>query len=350
MSNDHLTDLGWRPFFQQQLGVDEIADSVPARVVAVQRALIRVDDGGEEWEVPLAGRWLKAPPEERPTVGDWVLFAADRQSIQRVLERESVFRRLAAGDRADIQLIAANVDVLFIVTSANDEFNLSRLERYLAVALDVGVQPVVVITKADLTERGDEYLDAAKALRPGLPVELVNALDPNDLARVRAWCGRGQTVALLGSSGVGKSTLVNTLADETRAATAAIRESDASGRHTTTQRNLHRLSGGALLLDVPGMRELKIGDAGAGVSALFEDIETLATGCRFGDCRHEREPGCAVRAALESGAIEERRFANWRKLEREHRHATETIAEKHKRARAFSKAVRSRLTLSHKQR
>jgi len=350
MSSNALTDLGWRPFFQQQLGIDEIAGTVPARVVAVQRSGVRVDDGTTEWELPLGGRWLKAPPETRPTVGDWVLVSPDRQSVVRVLERESVFRRLAAGDRADVQLIAANVDVLFIVTSANEEFNASRLERYLALAYDVGVQPVVIITKADLTVRGDEFLDAAKRLRPGLPVELVNALDADDLARVRAWCGRGQTVALLGSSGVGKSTLVNTLAGRAVQDTAAIRESDSSGRHTTTHRSLHRLEGGALLLDVPGMRELKIGDAGAGVAAVFDDIEALAAQCRFSDCRHETEPGCAIQAALQSGALDERRLANWRKLEREHRHATETLAEKHKRGRQFAKAVRLRAELSHKKR
>lgn len=350
MASESLTDLGWRPFFQQQIRLDEAGVYVPARVVAVQRSEARVDDGTAEFDVPLGGRWLTLAPEDRPTVGDWVLVDRDQRRIVRLLERESVFRRLAAGDRGDVQLIAANVDILFIVTSANEEFNPSRLERYLALALDVGVQPVIVITKADLTEQGEVYLDAAKRLRPGLPVELVNALDDAGLAGVRAWCSRGQTVALVGSSGVGKSTLVNTLGGRMLQETAEIRESDASGRHTTTHRSLHRLPGGGLLLDVPGMRELKIGDVAAGVSQVFEDIEGLVASCRFSDCGHASEPGCAVRAALESGALDERRWRNYLKLDREQRHAAESIAERHKRTRQFSKQVRQRNALSHKKR
>jgi len=345
-----LTDLGWRPFFQQQLSVEEAESMRVARVIEVQRGRIRIDDGSDERDVVLGGRWFQGDAETRPTVGDWVVLDAGNASVARVLDRESVFRRLVAGDRSDVQLIAANVDILFVVTSANEEFNVSRLERYLTLALDVGVQPVVVVTKVDLIATPDAFLEAAKSVRSGLPVELVNALDAATLAPVRAWCSRGQTVALLGSSGVGKSTLVNTLLGSAAQATAAIRESDSSGRHTTSHRSLHRLPDGGLLLDVPGMRELKIGDVQAGVEQVFDDIAALAARCRFSDCTHGNEPDCAVQAALESGELSERRLASFRKLEREQRWASETIAERHQRGRAFSKRVRQHQKLSHKKR
>ena len=350
MSFDALTELGWRPFFQQQLSVAEVDGCAPARVIEVQRGRIRVDDGSAERDIVLGGRWFQDDADSRPTVGDWVLLDADAATVLRVLDRESVFRRMVAGDRSDVQLIGANVDILFVVTSANEEFNVSRLERYLALALDVGVQPVVVVTKVDLVGNADAFLESAKSVRAGLPVELVNALDPATLAPVRAWCARGQTVALLGSSGVGKSTLVNTLLGHAAQQTAAIRESDSSGRHTTSHRSLHRMPDGGLLLDVPGMRELKIGDVQAGVAQVFDDVTALAARCRFTDCQHGNEPDCAVRAAIESGALSERRLASYRKLEREQRWANETIAERRERSRAFSRRVRQHLSLSHKKR
>jgi ribosome biogenesis GTPase len=350
MSIESLAELGWRPFFQQQLTLDEAETLVPARVVLVQRSGITADDGEQTREIPLGGRWYQLPPEARPTVGDWVLLDKAGTAVARVLERESVFKRLAAGDRVEVQLIAANVDTLFIVTSANEEFNESRLERYLAVALEVNVQPVIVITKADLADDTDPYAEAAKAVRAGLPVEVVDARAQDQLAGVRAWCTRGQTIALVGSSGVGKSTLVNTLSGATVQDTGAIRERDSSGRHTTSNRSLHRLPDGGLLLDVPGMRELKIGDLESGVSRMFDDIEAIARDCRFSDCEHETEPGCAIRTALAAGTLDERRLANYRKLRREQRHASESLVEKHRRARSFSRAVRARMELSHKKR
>ena len=244
--------LGWKPFFMQQLTLDELETCVPTRVIALHRSGLVVSDGAREDNITLGGAWFRLPSEERPTVGDWVLVNRERDRVERLLERTSCFRRVAAGLRVDVQLIAANVDTLFVVTSCNDEFNASRLERYLALALEAGVTPVIVLTKADLADDPESYRANAQGLAGDA-----------------------------GSSGVGKSTLLKTLAGSEVQHTRAIREDDARGRHTTTSRLLHRLANGGLLLDVPGMRELAIGDAEAGVREAFDDIEQLAEGCRF---------------------------------------------------------------------
>ncbi|MGE0625519.1 MAG: ribosome small subunit-dependent GTPase A [Pseudomonadales bacterium] len=344
-----LADLGWSPVFQQQLTLEELEALTPARVFAVQRSGLKLVFEGGEMDVPLGGRWFQGSPEDRPTVGDWVLLDRASGTVVRLLERKSLLKRMSVSRPGDVQLIAANVDVLFLVSSCNEEFNLSRMERYLTLALEAGVQPVVVLTKADLAEDPDSFRTAAEALGRDLVVEIVNALDPASLDGLRAWCGRGQTVTLLGSSGVGKSTLINSLAGRDIQATGGIREDDAKGRHTTTHRSLHLLPGGGLLLDSPGMRELGITDADVGLSSAFADVESLAALCRFNDCGHESEPGCAVRAAILAGELDERRLQSYRKLRREELYNTETVAERHARVRQFSKMVKQHQAASHKQ-
>jgi len=349
-----LADLGWTSQFQQQVTLEEMDRLVPARVFAVQRTglTLRLEgaDGGPEQEVALGGRWFQGPVEDRPTVGDWVLFDPGTGAIARLLKRGSLLKRMSVNKPGDVQLIAANVDVMFLVSSCNEEFNLSRMERYLALAMDAGIQPVVVLTKADLAEDPDSYRAAAQSLSGELIVELVNALDNDALDGLRAWCVRGQTITLLGSSGVGKSTLINSLAGSEVQATGRIREEDGKGRHTTTHRSLHLLEGGGLLLDSPGMRELGITDAESGIQSAFADVGSLAALCRFNDCAHETEPGCAVRAAIEAGKLDERRLDSYRKLRREEMYNTETVAERHARVRQFSKVVKQHQENSHKKR
>lgn len=335
-----MVELGWVPFFQQQLTTGELETAVPGRVVGIQRSGIMVAHARGEQEIPLGGRWFQLDAEQRPTIGDWVLLNPEGSQIDRVLERKSVLKRIHAGTTSEIQLIAANVDTMFVVTSCDEDFNLSRIERYLTLVFDGSIQPVVVLTKRDLVEAPENLVEQVKELRGDLIVELVNALDRSTLDGLNAWCGRGQTIALLGSSGVGKSTLVNTLTGSQVQLTASVREGDSKGRHTTTSRSLHVLPQGGLLLDSPGIRELQIVDVGSSVSNLFDDVEELFTLCRFADCAHDQEPGCAVRAAIEAGDLDERRYESYRKLRREERYAAETIAQRHARSRNWAKLIR----------
>jgi len=338
--NISLRDYGLVPVFAQQLTVEEIEQGRVVRVIEVQRSLLTVSDGSEERSVPLGASWHDANPEDRPTVGDWVVLDPNAAKIERILERKSVFRRMAAGDKAEFQLIAANIDILFVITSCNEDFNESRLERYLAQAVEAGVIPVVVFTKIDLSEETDSYVNRVRRIHPDIPVELVNALDESTFAGVKAWIEPGSTIALVGSSGVGKSTLLNSLAGKTLAATETIREDDKKGRHTTTHRALYRLPSGGLVIDVPGIRELKIAEIDEALAAVFDDIEAVSANCRFKDCRHESEPGCAVRAAVENGELDERRLRNYQKLLRENKRNSASLAEKRSQDRAFAKHVK----------
>jgi ribosome biogenesis GTPase len=217
---------------------------------------------------------------------------------------------------AQVQLIAANIDTAFIVTSCNLDFNVARLERYIALAFDAGVTPVILLTKPDLCDDPAPYVTDAEAISADVAVLTLNARSDEPASKLAPWCKPGQTMAFLGSSGVGKSTLTNSLSVSEVAATQAIREDDAKGRHTTSHRQLHILPNGCAVLDTPGVRELQLTDAESGVAEVFSDLDDLSTQCRFNDCRHASEPGCAILAALERGDIDEARLARWRKLRR----------------------------------
>eukprot|EP01037_Dinobryon_pediforme_P022622 gene22622-23836_t len=313
MSDLSLAQLGWNSFFAAQVAPEENRGFEPVRVISVHRGRVTVWGEGFEDSIP-SGLPVPGGAEDRPTVGDWLLVDRTSRTIGRILERTSLFKRPAPGDERRVQLIAANIDTLFIVTACKQDFNVARLERYLVLAREVGVRPVVVLTKADLSPEPELLVEAARALQSELRVELVDGRDPASVARLVDYCGVGQTVALVGSSGVGKSTLVKTLTGSSRIATQAVREDDGKGRHTTTVREMYRLEEGGWLVDTPGMRELQMSEVSSGVTEVFDDVTTVALECRFSNCTHIAEPGCAINAALAAGELDPARVARWRKL------------------------------------
>lgn len=250
-----------------------------------------------------------------------------------------MFQRKAAGSALKRQLIASNIDSVFIVSSLNDDFSLNRIERYLAVANEAGVEPVIVLTKADLFSDPDDIREQVQKLDPLLNVYCVNALDAQNVSVLGNYCQRGKTIAFLGSSGVGKSTLVNSLLGQSEMDTGSIRKQDSKGRHTTTYRAIKWLPSGGLLMDTPGMRELQLSDVKDGIKLTFADIESLASQCRFSDCLHENEPSCAVREAVERGELSSRRLDNYHKLLREEAHNSASLAERRAKDRTFTKMV-----------
>ncbi len=323
-----IETLGWDPGWAETFAPHAARGQRPARVVAVHRDTSIVRDGGGDRPASVSGsfRFEALATADYPTVGDWVaLDGAD--VIAAVLPRRTVFKRLATdatrrgGALDDEQIMASNVDVALLVAGLDNDFNLRRIERYLAVAWSSAVSPIVVLNKADLDGDTDGRTVAVQAIAPGVAIVAVSAWTGAGLDQLLAHLRPGTTAAILGSSGVGKSTLVNALLGENRQKTAEVRVSDSRGRHTTTHRELFELPGGVLLVDTPGIRALEVLGADEGLAPAFDDVASLAAGCRFSDCAHAGEPGCTVDAALADGRLSEDRLASHRKLEREMAHA-----------------------------
>ncbi len=328
-----LASLGWSDFFAEQ--IPNSADR-PMRVAEVHRASVRClsPEGSHDITLP------SAISSGDIAVGDWVMIEPEVDRLTRILDRRSSLARRAAGPELRRQLVAANVDTLFIVSSCNDDFNEARIERFISMAFDAGSTPIILLTKADTTANPMAYVARAQGLAPDQQAIALNAHDPLDLLQLSPWCGAQQTVALLGSSGVGKTTITNALSGG-NAATQDIRDDDAKGRHTTTSRSLHPIIDGGWLIDTPGMREFGLMDASVGIEAVFADIAELAEGCKFSDCAHDGEPGCAVRAAIDADELDPARVTRWQKLLREDALQAETIAQTRKRSRATTKYHKS---------
>jgi len=329
-SIDTLANLGWQPFFQQQLSLDEWDTAVPSRIIEQHKSEILVSTDSGVFNIHLL------PTMTQMVVGDWILLDSNQHFI-RLLDRKTCFSRKAAGSKLKRQLISANIDTAFIVSSMNEDFNLNRIERFLALVNEAGAEPVLILTKNDQTQTPDYFIDQAHSLDSSLVVESINSLDKESVDKLQPWVKKGNTIVMLGSSGVGKSTLTNTLLEDAQQTTSEIRVDDAKGRHTTTSRSLIRLSKGGLILDTPGMREIQIADCKAGLASTFADIEQYARQCRFNDCQHNSEPGCAVQQALDKGELDQRRLMNYKKLLREEALNSASLSEKRANDKALSK-------------
>ncbi len=320
--------LGWKPFFQEQLDRETTNDCYPGRISLIHRSHCVVwSDKGE-----LRPEIKSFHEPKNIAVGDWVLLPNAGDEPIRILERKNKVSRKAAMSKADTQLIAANVDTLFIVSSCDQDFSESRIERYLALSAELDITPVIVLTKADLANDVEPFKRSARALQHGIAIECVNACDAQHLTTLKSFCGIGQTVALVGASGVGKSTLINTLADAGQR-TCEVSGFDGKGRHTTTARSLHLLHNGGVLIDTPGMRELELATCEKGIETVFADVSRVLGHCRFSNCAHQDEPGCAIRAAIDTGELDIERWRRYQTLQQEQALFEQAVAKKRLRGR-----------------
>ena len=318
-----LEELGWSAEFRAHLDALDPPGLVPARVVRQDPYSYWVATGTDTLMAELAGHLRPGGPgkPERPAVGDWVAVelrgAGEPALIQALLRRRGGFERQQAGTMTGVQVVAANIDTVFVVMGLDGDFNLRRLERYLALCWHSGAAPVVLLNKADLSEDPEAQVAAVRSVAIGVDIHALSAKQGAGFEAVERYLGVGRTVAFIGSSGVGKSTMVNRLLGTERMAVADVREDDAKGRHTTTHRELVVLPGRGVVIDTPGMRELQMWGDAASLRGAFPDLEDLAESCKFRDCAHETEPGCAIRAAVAAGDLDEARVRSYLKLGRE---------------------------------
>ena len=312
-----LRKLGWNAFFGESFR-EHVAGREPGRISSVNKSGCEVYTKNGEVRARISGRLRR--DGLHPAVGDWVAFSEDNSgtcTIHAVLPRKNKISRKDAGRATGEQVIVTNIDTAFIMTSLNRDLNMRRLERYLAIVRESGVDPVIVLNKSDICRDIDARINDVKAIAPDVPVHAVSATEDVGLGSLSLYLQDGKTVVLLGSSGVGKSTLINALDGVERQKVGAIREDDSRGRHITTVRELILLEKGGVIIDNPGMREIQLWDANQGLHNTFPDIEELAAKCKFSDCRHETEPGCMIRKAIEEGRLPGVRFDSYRKLQRE---------------------------------
>ncbi|MDG2090432.1 MAG: ribosome small subunit-dependent GTPase A [Gammaproteobacteria bacterium] len=337
-----LANLGWQPFFQQQLLLEELGSFSPARIIEQHKSIFEVATESGVQTLTISNSMPSF------TVGDWILLD-ETGNFSKILERQSCFRRKAPGAKVSEQLIAANVDTAFIVCSLNQDFNLNRIERYLSLVYEAGAEPVIVLSKLDLCAEPESYKEQVQMLNSALCLEMINSLDSKSVSALQPWCQIGRTIVMLGSSGSGKSTLTNMLLGIEAQETSAIREDDAKGRHTTTRRSLLSMPQGAMIIDTPGMREIQLSGYEDGVAETFSDIEALSKECKFSDCQHESEPDCKVQSALESGELDERRLKNYLKLSREQALNAASISQRReadkKTGRFYKKVIKESLKL-----
>jgi ribosome biogenesis GTPase len=320
-----LADYGWNEFFADGFAPYASEGCEPGRVFLQHNKIYMLYTEAGETPAEVTGRMVYHAQgrEDLPAVGDWVALRRSeegkRTTIRGRLPRKSKFSRKAAGSRTEEQIVAANVDTVFLVTGLDHDFNLRRIERYLIMAWESGAEPVIILNKADLSDEAASRRREVESIATDVPVLLMSAREHEGIEQVLRFTGKGRTVALMGSSGVGKSTIVNRLLGEDAQRTQEVRLGDDRGKHTTTHRELIPLPSGGLIMDTPGMRELQLLVSERGMRETFDDIEEIASRCRFGDCRHADEPGCAIREALSDASLDAERYANYQKMQAEMR-------------------------------
>ena len=350
----NLTELGWSHFFQQQLTPEQLA-FLPARVfrqdtnqyhlVSEQGKLIGV--------LPGKFRQEALSNADLPTVGDWVVVSPidgdepDRVQIEKLLDRKSKFSRKEAGEVHDEQVVASNIDTVFIVSSLDKDFNLHRIERYLLLSWTSGALPVLILNKSDVCKNIEKKVEDLQVIAMGAPIHVMSAKDNSGLDALRQYVTPGSTCSFLGSSGVGKSTIINELVGYEKFDTGEVRSDDSKGRHTTTFREMVEASSGGMIIDTPGMREIQLWADGVSLSHSFQDIESLAASCKFSDCKHDTEPGCSITKAIETGNLEPERLERYFKLSKELEHFESqqnaaTRAGKKQENKRFSKLIKNR--------
>lgn len=318
--NTDLISLGWNETFQLHFEAIKQSNLIPARLTRENRGQYIIHSGDKERVARLSGTVRKKMQSNglQPIVGDWLLVEPNPVSpeydIRHILPRTSLFERQVAGKASDFQSVAANFDYLFLLSGLDGDFNINRIQRYLSLAWNCNAQPVLILNKMDLVGDLQPLLAEAREVARDIPIKAISAIDPSSLNCLAEFFGEGKTIALLGSSGVGKSSLINALLGEERLATQAVRDEDSRGRHTTTWRELVKAPNGTLLIDLPGMREMQLTDESKGISITFSDIEKLAKTCRFRNCQHTGEPGCAIEKAIDNGILDIDRYEQFLKL------------------------------------